>query len=78
MTVLHLLFGTGFAGNLDTPSSAENQVISKSEHPNCFRHNLSIYHIWNINWRDVKKKNVVNNVAMSSLRAPWQNGTYKN
>ena len=26
----------------------------------------------NINWRDVQKKNVVNNVDMSSLRAPWQ------
>ena len=24
------------------------------------------------------KKNVVNNVDMSSLRAPWQNGPYKN
>ena len=26
----------------------------------------------NINWRDVQRKNVVNNVGMSSLRAPWQ------
>ena len=25
------------------------------------------------NWRDVQRKNVVNNVDMSSLRAPWQN-----
>ena len=32
----------------------------------------------NINWRDVQRKNVVNNVDMSSLRAPWQNGPYKN
>ena len=32
----------------------------------------------NINWRDVQIKNVVNNVDMSSLRAPWQNGPYKN
>jgi len=30
----------------------------------------------NINWRDVKRKNVVNNVDMSSLRAPWQNGHF--
>jgi len=30
-----------------------------------------------INWRDVQIKNVVNNVDMSSLRAPWQNGPYK-
>jgi len=32
----------------------------------------------NINWRYVQKKNVVNNVDMSSLRASWQNGPYKN
>ena len=32
----------------------------------------------NINGRDVQRKNVVNNVDMSSLRAPWQNGPYKN
>jgi len=32
----------------------------------------------NINWRDVQSKNVVNNVDMSSLRAPWKNGPYKN
>ena len=33
---------------------------------------------WNINWRDVQTKNVANNVDMSGLRAPWQNGPYKN
>jgi len=33
---------------------------------------------YNINWRDVQTKNVVNNVDMSCLRAPWQNGPYKN
>jgi len=32
----------------------------------------------NINWRDVQRKNIANNVAMSSLRAPWQNGSYTN
>jgi len=32
----------------------------------------------NINKRDIQGKNVVNNVDMSSLSAPWQNGTYKN
>jgi len=32
---------------------------------------------FNTNWRDVQIKNVVNNVDMSSLRAPWQNGPYK-
>ena len=32
----------------------------------------------NINWRDVQIKNVVYNVDMSSLRAPWQYGPYKN
>ena len=32
----------------------------------------------NINWRDVQTKNVVNNVDMSCLRQPWQNGPYKN
>jgi len=30
-----------------------------------------------INWRYVQIQNVVNNVDMSSLRAPWQNGPYK-
>jgi len=30
------------------------------------------------NWIDVPRKNVVNNVDMSGLRAPWQNGPYKN
>ena len=34
--------------------------------------------IFNINWRDVQTKNVANNVDMSCLRAPWQNGPYKN
>jgi len=28
--------------------------------------------------QDVQINNVVNNVDMSSLRAPWQNGPYKN
>ena len=32
----------------------------------------------NINWRDVHIKNVVNNVDISSLRAPWQNRPYTN
>ena len=31
----------------------------------------------NINWRDVKRKNGLNNVDMSSLRALWQNDPYK-
>jgi len=30
VTVVHLLFGTGIADNLDTPSTAEKQVFSKS------------------------------------------------
>ena len=30
-----------------------------------------------INWRDVQRKNVINNVDVSSIRAPWQNGPYK-
>jgi len=33
---------------------------------------------YNINWRDVQTKNVANNVDISCLRAPWQNGPYKN
>jgi len=40
------------------------------------------FHYWNmftnINWRDVQRNNVVNNADRSSLRAPWQNGPYKN
>ena len=35
----------------------------------------NIIHVY---WRDVQRKNVVNNVDMSSLRPPWQNGLYKN
>jgi len=34
--------------------------------------------IYNINWRDVHGKIVVNNVDKSSLRGPWQNSHYKN
>ena len=30
----------------------------------------------NINWKDVQRKYVVNNVDMSSLRAPQQKGPY--
>jgi len=30
----------------------------------------------NINWKDVQRKNVVNNVDMSILRALWQKGQY--
>ena len=30
-----------------------------------------------INWRDVQRKNVVNNVEWSGLRAPWRNGPSK-
>jgi len=33
---------------------------------------------FNINCWDVQRKNVVNNVDMSSLRTLWQNGPYKN
>jgi len=40
-----------------------------------FKRNISVY---NINGRDVQRKNVVNNVDKSSLWAPWQNGPYKN
>ena len=31
-----------------------------------------------INWRHIQRKNVVNNVDMSSFMAPWQNGPHKN
>jgi len=35
--------------------------------------------VWNsFRSRDVQRKNVVNNVDMSSLRAPWQKGPYTN
>jgi len=39
---------------------------------------LSTRQFKNINWRYVQSTNVVNNVDMLSLRAPWQNGPYKN
>jgi len=38
---------------------------------------FSVYITFNINWRDVQRKNVANNVDMISLRAPWQNGLYE-
>jgi len=38
----------------------------------------AVQHHNNINWRDVQTKNVVNNADISSLKAPWQNGRYKN
>ena len=31
----------------------------------------------NVNFSNVQSKKVVNNVDMSSSRAPWQNGPYK-
>ena len=34
--------------------------------------------IYHTNWREVQRKNIVNNVDRSSLRAQWQNGAYKN
>ena len=50
------------------------------------RRNVIITHetYININWRDVQRKNGVNNVdiklmkgkSLSSLRTPWQNGPY--
>jgi len=36
------------------------------------------WYFYNINWRDVKRKNVVNKVDMSCLRISWQNDPYKN
>ena len=50
--------------NTKLPSSKETDKVHK--------------HYTNINWRDVQIKNVVNNEDMSRLRAPWQNGPYKN
>ena len=34
--------------------------------------------LFNINWRDVQRNNVVKNVDMPSLRTPLQKGQYKN
>jgi len=33
---------------------------------------------YNINWNDVQRNNIVNNVDLSRLRASWQNVPYKN
>jgi len=41
------------------------------------RHTLYYNVIYSIHWRDVQWKNVVNNLDMSSLWAPWQNGPYR-
>jgi len=52
----------------------KNIIIVKSftlHMSNCFLNN------YYINWRDVQSKNGVNNIDMSSLRTPWQNGPYK-
>ena len=62
LTVLHLKRGP--CSILYNPSLIVNGVVTLD---------------WpNINWRDDQTKNVVNNVDMSCLRAPWQNGPYKN
>ena len=45
--------------------------------PNALFSLFSVYITFNINWRDVQRKNVANNVDMISLRAPWQNGLYE-
>jgi len=40
-------------------------------------HNKNFRTNGRLNWKDVQRRNVVYNVDMSSLRAPWQNGPYK-
>ena len=40
--------------------------------------NQANYNTLILSWRDVQRKNDVNNAVMSSLRAPWQNGPLKN
>jgi len=42
--------------------------------PNCY----AVYYKHNVIRKDLQRKNVVNNVDMSSLMAPWHNGPYKN
>jgi len=49
-----------------------------SKHNSDLLLHIPYMYIININWRDVQRKNVVNNEGMSSLRAPWKNGLYKN
>jgi len=67
----------------DDPKSAR-VVPSKNKWQDWCMHLPSSFNIkhclkdCNINWSDVQRKNVVNNVDMSSLRAPWQNSPYKN
>jgi len=39
---------------------------------------MYMYSRLNINWRNVQRKNAVNNVDVSSLMAPWQNSPYIN
>jgi len=34
--------------------------------------------MYNINWRDIQRKNVVNNADMPNLGAAWQDGPYQN
>ena len=68
----------------ETPFRSTSRWVSC--HSNCGFHvswliNLFVfifgYCFININWRDVQRKNVVNNVGMSSLWARWQNGPHK-
>ena len=39
---------------------------------------INKYNKYNINWRDIQRNNVANNVDRSIFRAPWQNNPYKN
>jgi len=43
--------------------------------PLVWKKNFSIW--YNINWGDVQRKYVVDNVDMSNLRAQWKNGPHK-
>ena len=62
-------------GGAVTSDVAPNlQVLGVMRHVEYPENNHTTYKTYIINWRDVKKKNVVNNLDMYSLRAPWQNG----
>ena len=46
--------------------------------PHARFHVILVTHFVNKNWRDIQRKRSVHNVNGSSIRAPWQNGPYKN
>jgi len=65
-----------FNVNISMYNSLRNICIRARSHHMFTR--PSTYPLDKISWRYVQRKNVVNNVDKSRLKAPWQIGSYRN